>query len=197
LHAIWVFVTDCGDSAVMVPLALLTAIFLFVAGSRRLAIFWCVAVGGSAVAIALLKLAFGGCGYPLTRFAIASPSGHSALSTAVYGALTLLVAANLNRRWRVFVYAGAAILIVGIALSRVVLHDHNLAEIVIGLTVGAGGVAVFRAGIRQGQAPTLRLGWLLLGAVAVVVVMHGTRWMIEPAVHRLAGSFRFALPWCR
>jgi hypothetical protein len=31
----------------------------------------------------------------------------------------------------------------------------------------------------------------------VIAVMHGTRWMIEPAMHRLAWDFRLALPWCR
>jgi len=27
--------------------------------------------------------------------------------------------------------------------------------------------------------------------------MHGRRWMIEPAMHRLAWDFRLALPWCQ
>ena len=36
MHTIWVFITDCGDSAVTLPLALLVLIFLFVAGQRCL-----------------------------------------------------------------------------------------------------------------------------------------------------------------
>jgi hypothetical protein len=39
--------------------------------------------------------------------------------------------------------------------------------------------------------------WLGLGGLAVIVALHGTRLMIEPAVHSVAGTFRLALPWCR
>lgn len=197
MAALWVFVTDCGDSAVTLPLVLLVLMFLLATREWRLARFWVLAIGGSAGIIAALKLAFGGCGHPLTPFAIVSPSGHSALSAAVYGSLALLIGAGLESRRRVALYAVAAILIIGVALSRVVLRDHNLAEIAIGLVVGAGGAAVFGVALSDGRAPAPPLGWLLLGAAVIVAVMHGTRWMIEPAVHRLAWDLRFAWPWCR
>jgi membrane-associated phospholipid phosphatase len=197
MTALWVFVTDCGDSAVTLPLASLVLVFLLFSREWRLARFWLLAIGGSAGVIAALKLAFGGCGHPLTPFAIVSPSGHSALSAAVYGSLALLVGAGLERRRRTALYVVAVFLIIGVALSRVVLRDHNLAEIAIGMAVGSGGAAVFGVALSGGRAPTLPLGWLLLGAAAIVAVMHGTRWMIEPAVHRLAWDLRFAWPWCR
>jgi hypothetical protein len=31
----------------------------------------------------------------------------------------------------------------------------------------------------------------------VIALMHGTRWAIEPSLHRLASGFRLILPWCR
>lgn len=195
--AIWNFVTDFGDSAVTVPLALLTLIFMISAGQRRLAFGWVLAIGGCAIAIGALKLVFGACGPWLTTAAIVSPSGHTAMSTAVYGSLALLVAARLSPHHRVLLMIATGIAIVGIAASRVALHDHTPAEIAVGFIVGAGAVAVFRTMLGCLEAPALPLKWLLLGGAAIVAAMHGRRWMIEPAMHRLAWDFRLALPWCQ
>jgi hypothetical protein len=85
LHTIWVFITDCGDSAVTLPLALLVLIFLVVARQRHLGCAWLLTIGGCAVVIGMLKLAFGACGADFAGGHIVSPSGHTAMSTAVYG----------------------------------------------------------------------------------------------------------------
>jgi membrane-associated phospholipid phosphatase len=191
----WDFVTDFGDSAVTVPLALLTLIFLVVAGRGQLALGWGLAIGGCGVAIGALKLVFGACNSGLTTVGIVSPSGHTAMSVAVYGSLALLVAARLPRRFRSVVISAAAVSLIVIAVSRIVLHDHTPAEIAVGLIVGAGAVGGFRAVLRHHEAPPLG-GLLLLGA-GLVAALHGTRWMIEPELHRLAWDFRLAVPWCR
>lgn len=197
MHTFWVFVTDCGDSAVTVPLALLTAGFLVAARRRRIAAFWLAAVAGCAVAIGALKLIFGACGERIPLGHIVSPSGHTAMSTAIYGSLALLVAAGLPPGRRAAVYAVAAAAIVGIALSRVVLHDHNLPEIALGWLVGAVALGFFATGLRREAAPSLPLAWLLPCGAALVVTLHGTRWMIEPTIHRLAWDIHLVLPWCR
>jgi membrane-associated phospholipid phosphatase len=197
LPAIWNFITDFGDSAVTVPLALLTLIFLWAAGQRRLALGWALSIGGCAVAIGGLKLIFGACGTGLTIGQIVSPSGHTAMSTSVYGSLALLVGSRLTPAHRQIVFVVTVAAIVVIAVSRVVLHDHTPAEIAVGLAVGAGAVAFFYRVLGREKAPALPLGWLLLCGGAIIAVMHGARWMIEPAVHRLAWDFRLALPWYR
>jgi len=197
LPAIWGFVTDFGDSAVTVPLALLTLVFLVAAGQRRLALGWALTIGGCAVSIGALKLLFGACGPLLTSGQIVSPSGHTAMSAAVYGSLALLVGARLSPHWcRAIVFA-TWVAIIGIAMSRVVLHDHTQAEIAVGLVVGAGSVMIFRALLGQLRPPALPLRWLLLVGAGLIAVMHGTRWIIEPTLHRLAWDFRFVLQWCR
>ena len=197
MHIIWVFITDCGDSAVTVPLALLILIFLFAAGQRRLAGSWILAIGGAAIVIGALKLVFGACGADFAGNHIVSPSGHTAMSTVVYGALALLVGSRLPRWRRYAVFAVAGIAILGIALSRVVLHEHNVPEIVVGGVVGIAGAAVFAAALGRQEAPPLPLGWMLLCGVVLVALLHGARWKVEPAVRHLAGLFRLALPFCR
>ena len=119
------------------------------------------------------------------------------MSTAVYGSLALLVGARLPSRWHPPVMVATAVAILGIAVSRFTLHDHSPAEIMVGLVVGAGAVWVFHRRLRDHEAPGLPLTWLLLCGAGIVAVMHGTRWMIEPTVHRLAWDFRLDLPWCR
>lgn len=197
MSPIWNFITDFGDSAVTVPLALLTAIFLFAAGERRLALGWLLAIGGCGVAMIVLKLIFGACGHEITFAYIVSPSGHTAMSTAVYFSLALLIGARLPPGQRRGVLIAATIAIIGIAVSRVALHDHSRSEIAIGFVVGIIAAAVFCATLRHHAAPPLPLGWLLLSGGVLLTVMHGTRWLIEPEMHRLAWDFRLDLPFCR
>jgi membrane-associated phospholipid phosphatase len=196
LPAIWSFITDFGDSAVTVPLALLTLVFLVAAGQQRPAFGWLLTVGGCAVAIAMLKLAFGACGPRLPIATITSPSGHTAMSAAVYGSLALLIGANLPPPGRIALNIGAWLAIATIALSRVVLHEHTPAEILVGLIVGGAAIAISRAIVGPEKPVALPLGWLILAGIAVIAIMHGTRWAIEPRLHRLALDFRLALPWC-
>ena len=192
----WNFVTDFGDSAVTVPLALLVLVSLVARGQRRLACGWGLAVGGCAATMGALKLLFGACGGMLASN-IVSPSGHTAMSAGVYGALALLVGVGQPSWRRKALYLIVAACIAAIGWSRVVLHDHTPAEVAIGLAVGSAAVLLFRAMLGQQDAPVLPLKWLAVCGAALVVVMHGTRWMVEPAVHRLAWDFRLILPWCR
>jgi membrane-associated phospholipid phosphatase len=190
-------VTDCGDAAVTLPLALLVLVFLLAARERLLALYWLLMVAGCAAAIGVLKLIFGACGGRLETLEVISPSGHTAMSTAIYGSLALLVAPSLPARWRPLVLAAAALLIAGIAISRVALRFHDLPEVALGLVIGIGAVAGFHAAMRRGAAPVLPVVWLMLAGLAVVAVMHGTRLNIEPGVRGLAGALRLSLPWCR
>jgi hypothetical protein len=59
LTPIWDFVTDFGDSAVTVPLALLTLFFLIAASPPRITLGWVLAIGGCAVSIGVLKIISG------------------------------------------------------------------------------------------------------------------------------------------
>jgi len=196
MHTVWVFITDCGDSAVTVPLALLTLVFVIAAGAQRLAVGWVLTIGGCAGAIAVLKLAFGGCGQRISIAHIVSPSGHTAMSAVVYGSLALLLGTALPPRYRRAVLLAAIVGVVGIALSRVVLHEHSVAEIVVGFAVGAGAVAVFRAILAREKPPALALSWFVVSIVALITLMHGTRWMIEPVLQAIAEAFRISQPWC-
>ena len=106
MHRLWGLVTDCGDAAVTLPLALLVLVFLIVVRERPLALYWLLMVLGCGAAIGALKLLFGACTSRLGFLGIVSPSGHTAMSTAIYGSLALLIGGSLPRPGRLAVLAG-------------------------------------------------------------------------------------------
>jgi membrane-associated phospholipid phosphatase len=196
VRVLWIL-TDYGDAAVTLPLALLTFVVLLVVREWRLALGWALAIGACGLTMLALKLAFTACGEPLTPLDIVSPSGHTAMSAAIYLSLALLLGAALRPRAGRVLVAAAAVLVVGIALSRIALNRHNAAEVAIGLGVGLVATGAFHAVLRRQKRPDVPAKWLGLGAIVIVIAMHGTRLMIEPALHSIAGAFRLVLPWCR
>jgi membrane-associated phospholipid phosphatase len=196
-HAIWSFVTDFGDTAVTVPLALLMAGALAAARYFRMALGWCVAILACAGSIAGLKLALAVCGHQSGASALASPSGHTALSTAVYGGFAVVFGAQLERPARHALLAAAAALMLGIAASRAVLHYHTAIEVAVGLAVGSlalAGVVALTGHYRPARLPILPLG---VAALAVALIFHGARWPAEHAVRRLGFWLKVLAPLCR
>jgi membrane-associated phospholipid phosphatase len=196
MAAAWNFVTDFGDIAVTAPLATLMAGFLVAARRPPLAIAWGAAIIGCAGAIGLLKLALVDCGRPLAGPVLASPSGHTAMSIAVYGGFAAIVGTRLALPARAAAMAGALSLAIGIALSRLVLRDHNAIEVAVGLAVGSAALVVIAVSVGRERPATLPVGYLLAAAVVVALIFHGERWPAEPAIHRLALWLNALRPWC-
>lgn len=192
----WNFVTDFGDTAVTLPLAALTLAFLLLSGWQRAALSLAIALAACGIAIGLTKLALESCGTPLLHTEITNPSGHAAVSTTVYGSLAMLFAGNIaaERRW--IPIATAALLLIAIALSRVILDAHSMIEVALGLAIGLGALALFHRSLAAGPTVAIHGLWLALGAVAVIALMHGARWPIEDVVRVIVHLIRHSVPAC-
>ncbi len=190
------FVTNLGDSAVTVPLAVLTCCFLGAAGEMRLALGYAASIAGCAGLIAVLKLSLAACGLGAGLLGIASPSGHAALSAAVYGSLSLLIGSRSPSAIRPLVYLAGALLVAAIGTSRLLLGAHAVPEVAAGLIVGLGAVAAFHAVLSLRPAATLPLLWLLAPALVLIGLLHGMRWPAEQAIRRLSGLLRLLALWC-
>ena len=74
------------------------------------------------------------------------PSGHAALSLALYGFLTYLAWKNFPQRYRIILVAIAALLVGLIGLSRLYLGLHFVSDVLVGYAIGtillAGGIFV-------------------------------------------------------
>jgi membrane-associated phospholipid phosphatase len=175
---LWNFVTDFGDTAVTLPLSALMVAFLAFEGEKRAAACLALAVALCGLTIGFAKLALQSCGRPLLSIDLATPSGHAALATVVFGSFAYLLSrgAPAERRW-IFA-AGALIIILCIAASRIALAVHSTTEVVAGLCIGLSALAIF--GRLTGpllERPTVL--WLCLSAAALIAVFHGSRWPVE------------------
>lgn len=100
------------------------------------------------------------------------PSGHAIGATMVYGGLATFLDVG-DRRTRRGVAAGV---IVVVALSRVVLGVHYLADVAVGIVVGLAGLWLFGRVARTGFRPNPDRAFFLaavLGAAATVVAAAG------------------------
>ena len=180
------FLTDFADQAVILPLATATAVVLALAGWRRGAIVWSLAVGGTLAAMMVLKLASAACGHLLPIGGLRSPSGHTAAAGAVYGGLLAICAERVtgHGRWTLPCALSVA---VAIGLSRLVLGVHTVPEVVLGGTVGVAGALAL---IWQGGLPPvgLRLLPLAILALAVMAAFHGLHFPVEQALRHHASN---------
>jgi membrane-associated phospholipid phosphatase len=196
LQTIWSFVTDFGDTAVTVPLAILVTGFLFAAMRPRLAIGWASVILLCVGMISALKLAFTICGYPFAGLGLMSPSGHTAMSVAVYGGLAAVIGSDRKAPARRLLIPAAVIFTIAIALSRTIAGQHTPVEVAIGLIVGIAALGVMIVLAARYRPEHLPLHWLAAGAFVVFVLFHGTRWPAERALHRLAWWLEILRPYC-
>lgn len=196
MHSIWRFLTDFGDTAVTVPLAIVLTVFLLALRQWRLAIAWALVITGCAGIITVLKLALRVCGHPLAGSALNSPSGHTAMSIAVYGGIAIVAGTTLTPVARGALFFAAVIFSFAIAVSRAVVGSHSPIEVAIGLGVGSAALAVMMAVALHYRPRALPLQWLVAGVLLVFVLFHGTRWPAETAIHHLARWLDVLRPYC-
>ena len=176
-----VAITDFGELAVSLPLAAAMLIWLLHYSSRA-ASRWVLALGVCAGLTASLKIVFYGCP-PATD--IHSPSGHTSLSTLVYGALTFVTAIAWSGSRRVLVIGSGAGLILAIAVSRLLLDAHSVPEAGLGLVIGTVSLAMF---IRQYlDAPNAKVWPLLIAASLLISIFHGRELHAEQYLHQITG----------
>lgn len=196
MQAIWRFLTDFGDTAMTVPLAVLVTVFLFAARQPRMAVAWALVICGCAGLTGGLKLIFTVCGYPLAGDGLRSPSGHTAMSIAVYAGLAALLGYGLKPALRAAVLAVGTAFAVAIAVSRLIVSAHTPIEVVIGLVVGFAALAAMIGVVAHYRPRQLPLHWLAACGFVVFLLFHGTRWPAERAIHRLAWLFDILRPYC-
>jgi hypothetical protein len=161
--------TEFGDAAVLVPLAVVVLLWLLVMRSPRGAVWWAVTVAFCVSITALLKVSFYGCP-PAPD--LHSPSGHTSLSTLVYGAMTLVTANATEGLRRIVAISGGTGFILAIAASRLLLHAHSAAEVGVGLVIGTSALALFGLQYPQHRAKEMWLFPLFVSAGVLVLVLH-------------------------
>jgi membrane-associated phospholipid phosphatase len=187
------FLSDFADLGLVLPLSGLVALTLVTLGRRREALAWCLAVTGTMGAMAVLKvLVFVAVG-PQTGAGLDNPSGHTASGTVVYGGLVALVAGRSALRLPVALLAGLACGLV-FGFTRVELRVHTLADVLIGIAVGLGGVlALVRlAGPPPVAARAAGMPVVAAVALAAMLTFHGQRLIAESELRAIAAHIQAA-----
>lgn len=132
----WHLITNLGDSALLLPLALLLAIWLAWSRNLDLAAVWLLLIGGIGLLVTSSKIAFIGWGIGSRTLDFTGISGHTTFSLAILpSALYLLLwqtRASIRRLgWLTGLLAGVLV-----GISRVVLHHHSVSEALAGMVCG-------------------------------------------------------------
>ncbi len=137
----WVFViTTLGATPVLIGVTLSAAIALALNGHRRsaLALVAAYAITDATVAIAKLIVSRPRPDESLTEASgFSFPSGHSAMSMAVYGCLAFALARACRGFPRAACVVGGALLVAAIGLSRIYLGVHYPSDVLAGWITGA------------------------------------------------------------
>lgn len=141
LRSLAVVVTNLGSPVAVDVVAVVAAAALLVARRVPEAVAVVVArlveLGIETVVKALVNRSRPVFSQPVATAGGASfPSGHTAGSAVLYGILVLMFAPVLVRRLRLLVTIVAAVFVLAVAASRVVLGVHFLSDVVGGLALG-------------------------------------------------------------
>jgi len=110
------------------------------------------------------------------------PSGHAALATAVYGSLSIVLAAAGGGAWR-YAPIAALVLAVAIAASRVLMRLHPIGDAFFGVVIGLAAPIATYFGVIRETRPFPRAGWILLAFLAALAA----GWLVPAPVHEFVG----------
>jgi membrane-associated phospholipid phosphatase len=187
------FLSDFANLGLVLPLAGLVALTLAALGRRREALAWCLAVIGTLGAMAVLKVLVFVVVGPQTGAGLGNPSGHTASGTVVYGGLVALVAGRFAPRLPVALLSGLAFGVL-FGFTRVELQVHTLADVLVGVAVGLGGLLVLvrLAGPRPVDARTAGMPIVAAVALAAMLTFHGQRLIAESELRAIAAQIQAA-----
>lgn len=188
-------ISDAGDSAVLLPLALLLIAALWRYQSRAAAATLIVALAACGAVMVVLKIMLIACGQTWNA-GVVSPSGHASMSTTVYGALGIIAARQAPRWQQPAIVLGSWLFVAAIAISRVVLGAHSYAEVGLGLLVGAAALCLFAVPYFRLRKAPLNVALLAALSLATVLVLHGAHLPVEKLIDRFASFGRTAAGIC-
>jgi membrane-associated phospholipid phosphatase len=176
-------ITDCGDLAILLPVACILTLWAALTRTQAVFTWWLVALAVCAGGTGILKIYFFACP-PLSD--LHSPSGHTSLSTLVYGTLTLAVASSVQdwRRWLAAI--AGSVFIVAIAVSRIIVQAHSIPEVLLGSIIGLIALSLFVAAYLRNRPTKPYLAPLVTVSVMLVVLLNGHELRAEEFLHHIA-----------
>jgi membrane-associated phospholipid phosphatase len=184
------FITDFGDTALLLPAALLVLGYLVYLRARASVVAWVGAFTACGAMTALLKVGFMACGERIPSLNVYTPSGHTSVATTFYVAMGMLISRNKSPSLGLTLIGGAAGLAAAIAVSRVLLEAHTGGEVLIGLFIGVVCVTWFATKYYGTPQPALPITPALGLLVVLALFAHGQRLSQESWLKAVAHYLR-------
>jgi membrane-associated phospholipid phosphatase len=178
-------ITNLGDAALLLPASLLLFLHLLWRDDPKRAFAFALATGACLTITVALKLVFLIWSVDVFGFRVHSPSGHTSFGATFYGCCAALASSGAAPWRQKIVRFLVGALIAAVGLSRVAVDAHSLSEVVIGLVIGFGCVALF---VSLPKRPQVSAGLLqIVVCVAVLAIaLNGRHLTLEPLLQRLA-----------
>lgn len=174
--------TEFGDAAVLLPIALALFFWLWRLPDKSVAVRWIVAVAVCVAVTAFLKMYLYRC--PADS-GLRSPSGHVSLSVLVYGGIGTVLSAQLTGWRQLAVICSMAAAVGGIAASRVLIEAHTALEVAVGFTIGLASLVLFAVHYPRDPARKVPLRALCVVTLLLMTILHGHALHAEEFLHRL------------
>lgn len=173
---LWHGVSSLGSTVMTVPIAVVLAVWLALAGHWRSALRWCVWFGLAMVLVVASKLAFIGWGLGSAALDFTGISGHASRAALVYPLLFYLALAKPARaaqpagsfRSELGLWVGLLLALL-VALSRVMVNAHSGAEMLAGWLLGSAVALLFVRSL-PGTGVLISPRWLLASTLLVLFV---------------------------
>ncbi len=133
---IWIAVTHLGAAGVMLPMFLLIAAELWLAGQKSDLLVWILVMSAGSAVVFTTKFAFIGWGWGIALLDFTGISGHTMLATSIF---PVWLGRLLTKPGQHFHRPGVLLgLMIGAAVgvSRLVLGAHSPSEVVAGWLLG-------------------------------------------------------------
>ncbi|NTZ05944.1 phosphatase PAP2 family protein [Burkholderia metallica] len=179
----WTAVSDLGDAAMTLPLALACIGWLTCsAAGRRHAASWALMLAAGMALVGATKMLYAGCGIQIRAIDFRVISGHTMLASAVWP-MTCALALSGGTPWRANTSLSLGLVLGAlIGVARVFDDAHTPAEVVAGWLVGS---AVALAFVWRHGAPRVDARYRALAAgslLAVSAVAYGRHAPIQSAI---------------
>lgn len=176
--------TDFGDAAVLLPVAIVLWIWLLALPRKggTAGAWWGLSLALCVGITALLKVYL----YPCPQGSeLRNPSGHVSLSVLVYGAIATVLSRQVDGWQRVAVVCGTAVGVMAISASRVLIEAHTWPEVLAGFAIGGVSLAVFACNYPRHASTTASVRRLSVAVLLVLALLHGHTLHAEDILHRL------------
>ena len=182
---VMVAITELGDAAVVIPVLVVTLVWLTWQRAWRAAFYGLAAVAGASLFAFLMKITLRQT-RPDSIFAgwnsYSFPSGHATASAALYGFLVVLICREVGARVRVLATLAAVLLVGAIAFSRLYLGAHWVSDVTAGLAFGVAWVALLGIVYLQHARREVRAPGLAAAGLAVLLLAGGLHIATKHAV---------------